>query len=317
MTKLSRRETGHPGLDLQDITLRGILKYPWLRGPEPTTGDPKEVGVHYRKFGAYKSEQSILERLTTGHDESRSLEAEIMDWCDDICYAIHDLEDFFQANMIPLERLTVGKTAQTLSPEVSDFLMRAGHELEKNPEYDPTVGSRAFTRLLGYFPVSPYRGTHTDREELHTMTNKLIDSYIKAVSVHTTSPYLNIQNDAKHEVMLLKQLTWQYVVGSPALTTLQRGQRKVVREVYEALMTWLPEECRDKTEFHLPAKLDAARAALLDDREALDSLPTDEAKYSRMIADYICMLTEDQLIDLHQRLCGGEMKSVLDAWVRW
>src|SRR5579883_3145671 len=36
---------------------------------------------------------------------TQSLEAALMDWADDITYAVHDLIDFFCAGQIPLERL--------------------------------------------------------------------------------------------------------------------------------------------------------------------------------------------------------------------
>lgn len=43
-------------------------------------------------------------------EERRSFECQLMDWCDDVTYAVHDVEDFYMAGMIPLDRI-IGTTA--------------------------------------------------------------------------------------------------------------------------------------------------------------------------------------------------------------
>lgn len=90
--RLAMRDPEHPGLNLTPVTLNGMLKYPWLAGEHPT--DPIS-----RKCGAYWSDREqfrAAQGASTVRPGRRTLEAELMDWSDDVTYAVHDLEDFYQ-----------------------------------------------------------------------------------------------------------------------------------------------------------------------------------------------------------------------------
>jgi dGTPase len=315
VTKLARRANDEIGLGLSSRTLRGILKYPWLRGPEPSDPTDKNAQLRRRKWGAYLSEKAILESVLE-EDESahQSPEAAIMDWCDDISYALHDLEDFFRAGLIPLERIGILTDS---NEEAKLFLARASHGLASNPEFDPLHAAAALEKLQGLFPGVPYRGTHEDRRDLHSMTSQLINSYFQSTTVHATPKWVRQTDAVKHGVMLLKQLTWQYVVNSPALATMQEGQKRVVDEVFTMLTDWIKKEQKSGTEHRLPARLRLLSAAFREDQDAMDSLQAEDARCARIVSDYICSLTEAQLLNLFGRLTGRSPNSVLDGWVRW
>lgn len=95
------------GLNLTYRTLAAIQKYPWLKGQAPE----QYKALTNSKWGAYRSESRHLEKsLEVAADDGvmgahRSLEADIMDWADDISYAVHDTEDFFRAGIVPLDVL--------------------------------------------------------------------------------------------------------------------------------------------------------------------------------------------------------------------
>ncbi len=93
------------GLNLTRASLNAMLKYPRLREP------------HDLKWGAYSSEREVLRfarGLESPGDERKSAEAELMDWSDDVTYAVHDLEDFFRAGLIPLHHLSQGNNSSEL-----------------------------------------------------------------------------------------------------------------------------------------------------------------------------------------------------------
>src|SRR5699024_5492843 len=90
-----RSDRGRHGLNLTRVTLAACSKYPWLRGNNPNKRD---------KWGAYDCDADTLDwAMREQSQNTLSLNAEIMDWADDVAYAVHDIEDFYRAGLIPLE----------------------------------------------------------------------------------------------------------------------------------------------------------------------------------------------------------------------
>jgi dGTPase len=93
------------GLNLSCRVLDALLKYPRVGDAE--YGPDSQVP----KLGAYYSESELLRKVrdATGHEpgeETQCPAAVLMDWADDITYAVHDVEDFFRAGVLPLWTLT-------------------------------------------------------------------------------------------------------------------------------------------------------------------------------------------------------------------
>ena len=81
---------GRPaGLNLTRATLDAATKYPWSRdeAPYPT-----------KKFGVYAADRPVFAWFRDGVEPGdRCLEADVMDWSDDVAYSVHDVEDGIQS----------------------------------------------------------------------------------------------------------------------------------------------------------------------------------------------------------------------------
>lgn len=300
---LSLRTGSYRGLNLTRRTLNAILKYPWLRDVR----DDKKS----EKWGAYETERESFEFARVGSvvDEP-SLEAEIMDWSDDVTYAVHDLEDFFRLGLIPLDRLASSDdserrrfTASFYEDRVNRKGLRskfANQGLSDQDLHD-AIG-RLFTgpaAPLGL--IDPYRGGRRDRTNLRYQTSYLIGRFINAAK--RNADRLDIDREELAEVAVLKELAWFYVITDPSLSTIQRGQERVVGDLHD---------------IYVHAALDAKDGHKLfpvAQRELLERVQqTSEAQ--RVATDFVAGLTEAMAYELHHRLTGVSPGSILDAAAR-
>jgi dGTPase len=113
-------------------------------------------------------------------------------------------------------------------------------------------------------------------------------------------PLFIIPEFLRPRVEVLKQLTWFYVIDNRAIKIQQQGQRKVVRELFEANYKAAGSADRD-----LHGILAESHLYLFDDSP-------DEAARARVVANLISSMTERQLLMTHKRLTGIELGSITD-----
>ena len=302
VTKLALRNQDFHGLNLTRATLNAILKYPWFR---ETGGGPRE-----RKWGAYRSESAEFEwarELGNGH--VKSAEAELMDWADDTAYSVHDLDDFYRVGLIPLDRILSDPD------ERAGFLGRAASRLREDgfdlDELKSVFDFWANLIRVSFSPLTkPYRGGREQRASLRSMTAWLISRYaMGSVSLHHPTENgkvgVFINQVFLKEVAILKQLTWEYVIDSPALATQQYGQRKVIEDLFGILT-----DAASQNDFGVfPPRFAEGLEDVLAENGGLS-----DREIARTVSDYISGMTEREAVELHRRLSGASLGSVLDPF---
>lgn len=295
VTQLAVRYQHSPGLNLTRATLRAILKYPWKRTAE---------GERHDKWGVFDSESEDFDWCCRHSDlgqNERSLEAQLMDWADDIAYAVHDMEDFFRAGLIPLDRFATDASERTHF--LSAVAARDGQDEEQRTSTEQALSR---TGIVEIGLPGPFHGSQTDRASLRGFTSNLIGKYISgSVSLErddSGSVFLAINPEHAAEVKILKALTRYYVIESPSLLALRFGQRALIRSLFEL--------------FCKAAKDGDTSIFPLYFRDKLERMSSESRGVKRIVADLISGMSEAQVVAVHQRLTGFSLGSALDMYIQ-
>ncbi len=170
LTRLEPKVSG-AGLNLTRATLDAALKYPWVA----TSG----------KYGAYESDLPVFEWIRSGAPAGRRcLEAQVMDWADDVAYSVHDLEDGLHAGFVSLKALR-DVSERTLICELA-------RDAYCKPEWAVTIAEleEVFTDFLGLpFWDFTFDGSFAALAAAKNLTSELVGrfclaAYQATVDVH-------------------------------------------------------------------------------------------------------------------------------------
>lgn len=286
LVRLAVRFDGAAGLDLTRATLAATMKYPWLY----QRGHPKKS----KKWAAYADDERDFRFAREGLDEDeRTLEAQIMDWSDDIAYSVHDLEDFYRAGLIRwAEIFGEGEASDVIDETVKGWHNAAADARRRIED--------ALERVQDWLPpelLLPYTGGMEQRRKLRFWTSSLIGRALKYTSYNSDTGELERPDNVRDEVRLLKQLTRRYVINSPSLAAVQHGQGRVLEELFADM-------------------LDAGKknAAVLPPR--CREFVTGAKDIQRGVTDALVSMTEAEVISLHRRYRGIDSGTVLNPIVR-
>jgi dGTPase len=274
------REGRSVGLNLTRATLDACTKYPWQR-LESTDG----------KFGVYADDARVFGWLRQGlTDHRRCVEAQVMDFADDVAYSVHDLEDGIVGGRIDLSLLDDRDEREATWQTVRDwYLPRATDDL-----LDEALGR---VRAVTSWPGSSYDGSRQALAALKNLTSDLIGIFCGRVHRATQEVYgerplvrhqadLVVPEETAEEIAVLKGIAAHYVMRAQDRIDLMERQRILLEELFEAM-------------WHRGS--DALDPALRHDfAEA-----TDDAARARVVIDQIASLTDASALTRHAHLVPG------------
>ena len=267
---------GRPaGLNLTRATLDATTKYPWRRGEGPG-------GTH--KFGVYADDLPVFDWFRdSAPARQRSVEAEVMDWSDDVAYSVHDVEDAIASGRLDPRRLRE-------RIDVEGVLAVAAGVYAPDLTADDLGGALDRVLASGAVPET-YGGSRADRAVLKDMTSRLIGRFVLAVEHATREAHgegnlvrhaadLIVPLETRAECAVLKAVAAHCVMYADERLALQEREREVIADLVgmigEAPHTRLDPDLRG-------------------DWAAADS----DAAARRVIIDQVASLSDTRALALH------------------
>jgi dGTPase len=281
LTRLEAKVEG-AGLNLTRASLDASCKYPWERRPGS------------RKFGVYDDDRPVFEwiRATAPPGDRRCLEAQVMDWADDVAYSVHDVEDGVHGGYLSLRLLL--QDADERAALCADV---AGSYSDESVD---TLGE-ALRMLLADEVVTAaadYDGSQAAQVALKRMTSALTGRFVASAVGATSSRHgarplrrydvdLIVPRTVRIQCALLKGMALRYVMRARAAEEWHARQRAILTDLVRVLGERAPDHLEPMfAQLWKEARTDAARL--------------------RVVIDQVASLTDPAAIAWHRTLMAAD-----------
>jgi dGTPase len=265
------------GLNLTRASLDAATKYPW-RLTEAT-----EHGNSF-KFGVYEDDLEVFYWMRQGApDGAKCVEAQIMDFSDDVAYSVHDFEDAIVEGFLDPSLISDPLATDELIEEIGKWSggMLARVQLEE--ALDTLRKSKYWLHEFDGSPRHLAKLKNLSSEMIGSFVSRTTETILENASKSSLTRYragVIIPSKVKSEIAVLKGLVASQVMTHNSRQPFYEKQRELLISLADALLGANGEH------------LDAIS------REAFEKADSDAAK-KRAIVDQVASLTDPAAIALH------------------
>lgn len=277
------------GLNLTRASLDATCKYPWRRGAaQAESGADKSV-----KFGAYEDDVEVFDWLREGAPAQRkSVEAQVMDFADDVAYSVHDFEDAVVSKFIDV---------RVLADRSNDVDLLAKIEAWNGGSISTVALAEALQRLrANVYWMTEFDHSPSGLGNLKNLTSALIGSLVSrtvdaiidaspAQSLVRFGALLVIPAAVQAEIAVLKGIVSAFLMSHESRRAYYEWQRGLLTDLADALL--------------------ASNGRDLDFYSSLAwATAQNDVEKHRVIVDQIACLTDQSALTWHHRLVSSVSK---------
>lgn len=265
---------GGEGMKPSRAFIDGIMKYKILWSESDRSG----------KF-LYDDQQEYLKFLSpdgrTFYRE-RSLECSIMDWADDVAYALHDLLDGYQAGFISRKNVHEWAKKKNIEGEKERLIERLLEPLEYKSRFERFIAAR----------TGDFIENVTLRNSDHPL-GRISNRYKYILEI---PPEIRLEND------LYKQMAVDLMFKSPKLEQIEFKGQYILERIFRTFLQGEPEAFVLNHRI-LPEEVQCQ----------LNQIPGDDYnRAARIICNYLAEQTDQSLPRLYKRLFDPDYGSFSD-----
>ncbi|MEY3089270.1 MAG: hypothetical protein RLZZ208_538 [Actinomycetota bacterium] len=267
------------GLNLTRASLDAATKYPW------------SSRENSRKFGVYGDDEEIFNWVREGAPTKRaSMEAQIMDWSDDVAYSVHDLEDALVTGHIKLENLQA---------DLANLFQVAKAEYLNDLTEEEATAALKSLQSLSCWPKE-FDRSHRQLAQLKDLTSQLIGRFALSAERETRGHYGNgnltryeanllVPRAQRVEVAMLKAMPGYYIILAERSQELYAKQRTHLAELVDVVLERAP---------------GSLESFFLQEWYRANS----DSEKLRVVIDQVASLTDPGAYALHSELTGKNLE---------
>ncbi|MDG2496777.1 MAG: deoxyguanosinetriphosphate triphosphohydrolase [Aquiluna sp.] len=266
------------GLNLTRASLDASTKYPWQLSRASEFGNTT-------KFGVYEDDLEVFGWMRHGApDGAKCVEAQIMDFADDVAYSVHDFEDSIVEGFVVPAKISDSVADEALIDDISKW---SGGMLAKVQLEEALASLRSSKYWLHNFDGSPRH-----LAQLKNLASDIIGSFVsrttQAILQNASKNSLTryragviVPSKVRSEIAVLKGIVASSIMTHNSRQPFYEDQRSLLIELADTFFAKNGEG------------LDALAA------EAWNAANSDQAK-KRAIVDFVASLTDPAAISLHK-----------------
>jgi dGTPase len=268
------------GLNLTRASLDAATKYPWQLHQASEYGNQV-------KFGVYGDDLEVFDWMRQeAPDGAKCVEAQIMDFADDVAYSVHDFEDAIVEGFIDPAVISDPASAEALIEEVGKWSGGMLAKVQLEEAFDLLQQSSYWLTQFDGSPRSLAQLKNLTSDLIGSFVSRTCESILQNASRSSLTRYragVIIPSKVRSEIAVLKGIVASQVMTSDDRQGYYEDQRNLLMELADVLYESGSEH------------LDSVSL------EAWNKAESDQGR-KRVIVDQVASLTDPIAVAMHQRL---------------